>query len=151
MKKLNEAIYIHYTRIIFYWISLKKNIFFVDVSPPEDRSMDGDSYDDSSDDDALNLKPRRQHWANKMQFVLACVGYSVGLGNVWRFPYLCYKSGGGYYFFNIYLLRRKWKLNNVDLKRVNFRARTFSLNNLPFKEISQHYLLSDILFLDERS
>ncbi|GLH14578.1 Sodium- and chloride-dependent GABA transporter ine [Gryllus bimaculatus] len=39
--------------------------------------------------------PRRQHWANKAQFVLACIGYSVGLGNVWRFPYLCYKSGGG--------------------------------------------------------
>lgn len=46
-------------------------------------------------DDSNNLKPRQQHWANKMQFVLACIGYSVGLGNVWRFPYMCYKSGGG--------------------------------------------------------
>ncbi|XP_067624401.1 sodium- and chloride-dependent GABA transporter ine isoform X2 [Eurosta solidaginis] len=55
---------------------------------------DNDSYMESSDD-AANLKPRQQHWANKMQFVLACIGYSVGLGNVWRFPYMCYKSGGG--------------------------------------------------------
>ncbi|XP_017777870.1 PREDICTED: sodium- and chloride-dependent GABA transporter ine [Nicrophorus vespilloides] len=41
------------------------------------------------------MKPKRQQWSNKLQFVLACVGYSVGLGSVWRFPYLCYKSGGG--------------------------------------------------------
>lgn len=55
---------------------------------------DDDSYLDISDE-AAQLKPRQQHWANKMQFVLACIGYSVGLGNVWRFPYMCYKSGGG--------------------------------------------------------
>ncbi|XP_077396251.1 sodium- and chloride-dependent GABA transporter 2-like [Festucalex cinctus] len=37
----------------------------------------------------------RGHWGNKMEFLLAVAGNIVGLGNVWRFPYLCYKNGGG--------------------------------------------------------
>lgn len=61
---------------------------------------DDDSFADD-DSNADQLKPRRQQWSSKMQFVLACVGYSIGLGNVWRFPYLCYNSGGGKMIFII--------------------------------------------------
>lgn len=39
--------------------------------------------------------PDRAAWSNKMQFFLSIIGYSVGLGNIWRFPYLCQQNGGG--------------------------------------------------------
>lgn len=37
----------------------------------------------------------REQWSKKREFILASAGNIVGLGNVWRFPYLCFKNGGG--------------------------------------------------------
>ncbi|KAL4217326.1 hypothetical protein ACF0H5_023777 [Mactra antiquata] len=38
---------------------------------------------------------QRANWGNHIEFILTLVGFAVGLGNVWRFPFLCFKNGGG--------------------------------------------------------
>nr|KAF6442315.1 solute carrier family 6 member 19 [Rousettus aegyptiacus] len=46
----------------------------------------------------------RPTWDSKTQYMLTCVGFCVGLGNVWRFPYLCQSHGGGAFMIPFLIL-----------------------------------------------
>lgn len=46
---------------------------------------------------------KRENWGSKIGFILAAAGSAVGLGNIWRFPYLAGENGGAAFIF-VYIL-----------------------------------------------
>ena len=68
--------------------------------------MKGDCFTNREQKDMSNLHThdnKRSSFSGKLGYVLSAAGASVGLGNIWRFPYLAAKYGGGI-FLLIYIL-----------------------------------------------
>lgn len=49
------------------------------------------------------MEGKREHWGNKLGFILAAAGSAVGLGNIWKFPYITGENGGAAFIF-VYLI-----------------------------------------------
>ncbi|XP_020630727.1 sodium- and chloride-dependent taurine transporter-like [Orbicella faveolata] len=67
--------------------------------PNEDNGSIGFTLDEKPDPFVeIQEEPEEQgrdRWSRKIEFLFACIGFCVGYGNMWRFPYMCFKNGGG--------------------------------------------------------
>lgn len=70
-------------------------------------AINGDSRKEPNGDVEVGTEEGedRGQWANKWEFILSCIGLSVGLGNVWRFPYLAYENGGAAFLIAYLILQ----------------------------------------------
>ncbi|MDI6742972.1 MAG: sodium-dependent transporter [Smithella sp.] len=72
-----------------------------------------------------NLKGDREHWGSRVGFILAAAGSAVGLGNIWRFPYMTGEHGGAafivIYLVAVFLLGYPLMVNETILGRASQR------------------------------
>jgi len=75
----------------------------VKVVNPSAKSIELDRADSHSGSSDSFCEINRNTWGSKTEYVLSMVGYCVGLGNIWRFPYVCIRNGGGAFLIPFFI------------------------------------------------
>ncbi|XP_051878247.1 sodium- and chloride-dependent neutral and basic amino acid transporter B(0+)-like [Pristis pectinata] len=73
-----------------FWQHQARSLQHLPSNLPSLPQQDNDEYFEPKDENLV-----RGNWSLKADYMLSVVGFTLGLGNLWRFPYLAYKNGGG--------------------------------------------------------
>ncbi|XP_065369295.1 sodium-dependent nutrient amino acid transporter 1-like [Calliphora vicina] len=73
------------------------NITTIETLERNGTDLNGNKYPVHNEDpeNPNEAKPQRENWGNEIEFLMSCIALSVGLGNVWRFPFTALDNGGG--------------------------------------------------------
>ncbi|XP_057381028.1 sodium-dependent nutrient amino acid transporter 1-like isoform X2 [Daphnia carinata] len=65
------------------------------VQPPHSATAASSDVFSSAEVTESDEGQQRDTWGNPIEFLMSCISLSVGLGNIWRFPFTAYENGGG--------------------------------------------------------
>lgn len=66
----------------------RKSVIIID-------NVESDVHTKISGEQNGSESPERENWGKGIEFLMSCIAMSVGLGNVWRFPFAALENGGG--------------------------------------------------------
>ncbi|CAH2020415.1 unnamed protein product [Acanthoscelides obtectus] len=90
--------------------------------------------DSLPDEPNNNSNQKRATWGKSIEFLMSCIAMNVGLGNIWRFPFVAYENGGGAflipYLIVLVLIGRPMYYLEMCLGQFNSRGNVKIFENL---------------------